>query len=436
MDSPTKLYEARRTTPQGAVELIPPRAKLVMGLAVSQPPALLAALADRARAGGIDCVEIYYLLSAAPAAAILRTDLRGRIKPMSLFHGRLERMLDEEARHAGLPPIDFIPTAFSQSPRVLCEQVDADTLLTTVSPMDEEGFFTFGTDTDYSLPVSRTARRNILEVNRFMPKVFGEGRIHVSAVTALVENDVPITIIPPVPIRPADRAIGKIIAGLINDGDCLQMGIGAVPDAVCAALGDHRHMGIHTELMTPGLANLMQAGIVDNSRKTLHPGKTVFTFAMGDQALYDFMNENPAFESRPVDYTNNPAIIAQNDRMVSVNATLQIDLQGACNSECFGLNQFSAAGGQLDFVRGAYASKGGRSIIACHATAKNGTVSRIVPDLHGAVTTPRNDTHIVVTEFGWADLKGKSLQKRAEALTSLAHPQFRPELESSFRGRC
>jgi itaconate CoA-transferase len=186
--------------------------------------------------------------------------------------------------------------------------------------------------------------------------------------------------------------------------------------------------------MTPGLARLMQEGIIDNSRKTLHPGKTVFTFAMGEKPLYDFLDDNPAFESRPVDYTNNPAIIAQNDRMVSVNATLQIDLQGACNSECFGAQQFSAAGGQLDFVRGAYASRGGRSIIACHATAKNGTVSRITPTLSGAVTTPRNDTHIVVTEFGWADLKGKSLAQRAEALIKLAHPKFREELEKNFRG--
>ena len=312
---------------------------------------------------------------------------------------------------------------------MLSEQVDVDVLLTTVSPMDENGYFSFGTNTDYSLPVSKTARQVILEVNRFMPNVHGEGRIHIGAVTALIENHTPLTAIPPVAIRAADQAIGDIIAALIHDGDCLQMGIGAVPDAVCLALTNHKYLGAHTELMTPGLARLMQEGIIDNSRKTLHPGKTVFTFAMGEKPLYDFLDDNPAFESRPVDYTNNPAIIALNDRMVSVNATLQIDLQGACNSECFGVQQFSAAGGQLDFVRGAYASKGGRSIIACHATAKNGTVSRITPALCGAVTTPRNDTHIVVTEFGWADLKGKTLKQRADALINLAHPQFRETLQ-------
>ena len=316
---------------------------------------------------------------------------------------------------------------------MLCEQVDVDVLLTTVSPMDGEGYFTLGTNTDYTLPVSKTARKIILEVNRFMPRVHGEGRIHIDAVTALTENHTPLTPIPPVAIRPADQAIGDIIAALIDDGDCIQMGIGAVPDAVCAALTTHKNLGIHTELMTPGLACLMQEGIADNSRKSLHPGKTIFTFAMGEKPLYDFLDDNPAFESHPVNYTNNPAIIAQNDRMVSVNATLQIDLHGACNSECFGATQFSAAGGQLDFVRGAYASKGGRSIIACHATAKNGTLSRIAPALSGAVTTPRNDTHIVVTEFGWADLKGKSLAQRAEALTNLAHPQFREELRQASK---
>jgi itaconate CoA-transferase len=425
----TERYQALKTTPAQAIALLPSRAKIAMGMAVAPPPALLAALADRAHAGTLDLIELYYLLSTAPAAPVLRTELRARIKPMSLFHGRIERALDAEAREAGLPPIDLVPTAFSQSPRVLSEQVNVDVLLTTVSPMDEDGFFTFGTNTDYALPVSKTARQVILEVNSFMPRVHGEGRIHISGVTALVENHTPLPAIPPVPIRAADRAIGNIIAGLINDGDCLQMGIGAVPDAVCAALTNHKHLGIHTELMTPGLAHLMQAGIVDNTRKSLHPGKTVFTFAMGEKPLYDYLDDNPAFESHPVDYTNNPAVIARNDRMVSVNATLQIDLQGACNSECLGVTQFSAAGGQLDFVRGAYASRGGRSIIACHATAKGGTVSRITPALCGAVTTPRNDTHIVVTEFGWADLKGKSLAQRAEALINLAHPKFREELQ-------
>ncbi len=434
MPTHTIRYESLKTSPAQAIALLPARAKIAMSMGVAQPPALLSALADRARANTIDLIEIYYLLSTPPAAAILRTDLRTHIKPMSLFHGKMERALDDEARAAGLPPIDIVPTAFSQSPRVLCDQVNVDALLTTVSPMDEDGYFSLGTNTDYALPVSKTARQVILEINNAMPSVPGEGRIHISAVTALIENHTPLTAVPPVPIRAADQAIGNIIATLINDGDTLQMGIGAVPDAVCAALTNHKNLGIHTELMTPGLARLMQSGTADNTRKSLNPGKTIFTFAVGEKPLYDFMHQNPAFESHPVDYTNNPAIISRNDRMVSVNATLQIDLQGACNSECMGAQQWSGSGGQLDFVRGAYASKGGRSIIACHATAKNGTISRITPLLHGAVTTPRNDTHIVVTEFGWTDLKGKSLHQRAEALINLAHPKFHEELERKYQG--
>lgn len=428
MTSPIDAYRARLMSADAAVALIPATAKAVMGLGVAQPPALLQALADRARAGGIDSVGLYYLLSTAPGRPVLQADLRDRIHPMSLFHSAIERALDAEAIAAGLDLIDFVPTAFSHTPRLLSEVIDADVLLTTVSPMDAEGYFSFGTNIDYALPVSRTARHVILEVNPAMPRVLGDSRIHVSQVTALVEHAAPLVEVPTVALRPEDEAIGDIIAGLVGDGACLQMGIGAVPDAVCAALRHHRHLGIHTELMTPGLVALMQAGVVDNSRKTLHPGRSLFTFAMGDRALYDFLHENPALEAHPVDYVNDPAVIARNDRMLSVNATLQVDLEGACNSESVAGRQYSASGGQLDFVRGAWAARHGRSIIACHSTAARGTVSRIVPRLEGPVTTPRNDTHIVVTEFGWVDLKGKSLRQRADALIGLAHPRFRDDL--------
>jgi itaconate CoA-transferase len=188
-------------------------------------------------------------------------------------------------------------------------------------------------------------------------------------------------------------------------------------------------------MMTPGLCELIRRGVADNSVKQIHAGRSVFTFAMGDRPFYDFLNDNPDIEAYPVNYVNNPAVIARNERVVSVNATLQVDLEGACNSEFMRGRQFSAAGGQLDFVRGAYASKGGRSIIACHSTAANGTVSRIVPMLDGPVTTPRNDTHIIVTEYGWTDLKGKTLRERSRALAALAHPRFREELERAARAR-
>lgn len=436
MSSDAALYRSRIMTADQAVALIPSGAKIAMGLGVSQPPAILRALADRAAAGAVSDLRLYYLLSTAIAGeTVLRYELRERIRPVSLFHSAIERALDARAAADGLPPVEVIPTAFSQVPRLLCEQVGVDTLLITVSPMGEDGTFSFGTNTDYALAVSRTAARVILEVNPRMPRVRGDCTVHVSRVSALVEHEAPLVEVPRASLRPQDIAIGDIIAGLVEDGACLQMGIGALPDAVCAALRGHRHLGIHTELMTPGLAELMRRGVVDNSRKQIDVGQTVFTFAMGDRALYDFIDGNPLISAYPVDHVNDPAVIARNARMVSVNATLQIDLDGACNSECMNGRQYSAAGGQLDFVRGAYASKGGRSIIACHSTAANGTVSRIVPALDGPVTTPRNDTHIVVTEHGWADLKGKTADERARALIDLAHPAFREMLERAAHAK-
>lgn len=430
MAADVTLRDSRIMTADQAVALIPSGAKIAMGLGVSQPPALLRALAERAAAGEVSDLRLYYMLSTAIAGeTVLRYELRERIRPVCLFHSSVERALDARAAAEGAPPVEVIPTAFSQVPRVLCQQVGVDTLLITVSPMDANGNFSFGTNTDYALAVSRTAARIILEVNPNMPRVHGDCTIHISRVTALVEHPVPLLEVPGVPPRAEDLAIGAIIAELVEDGACLQMGIGALPDAVCAALHGHRYLGIHTELMTPGLAELMRLGAIDNSRKQIHAGHGVFAFAMGDKALYDYIDGNPLLQAYPVDYVNDSAVIARNDRMVSINATLQIDLDGACNSECMNGRQYSAAGGQLDFVRGAYASKGGRSIIACHSTAAKGTISRIVSALDGPVTTPRNDTHIVVTEHGWADLKGKTADERARALIDLAHPDFRETLE-------
>jgi itaconate CoA-transferase len=434
MTDASERYARIRTTPDQAVALIPDGAKIAMGLAVSQPPALLDALARRARRGEADRLSVYYLLSTSIAGeTVLKADLSGRIRPFSLFHGGVERSLD--AVRGDAPCVDLIPTPFHQAPRVLCDQVKVDTLLTTVSAMDDAGYFSLGTNTDYALAVSRTAAHVILEVNRSMPRVAGDCRIHVSQVAALIENDVPLLEIAGASPNETDLKIAAIIAGLVEDGDCLQMGIGAVPAAVCAELQGHRRLGMHTELLTPSLADLIRRGVIDNSAKQIHPGKGVFTFAMGDRALYDLMHEHPDLEAWPVDHVNDPAVIARNDRMLSVNATLQIDLDGACNSESMHGRQYSAAGGQLDFVRGAYASRGGRSIIACHSTAAKGSVSRIVAALDGSVTTPRNDTHIVVTEHGWADLKGKTLVERGRALIGLAAPQFRDGLDRALAMR-
>lgn len=423
-------YAARRMTAQEAAGLIASGERIAMALGAGQPPALLGALADRAEAGGVGDLKLYYLLSTAIAGeTVLKYELLDRIRPCSLFHSAVERRLQARADAEGRGVVvDVIPTGFQQTPRLLCQEIDVDVLVATVSPMDADGNFSFGTNTDYAEPVARTARKVVLEVNPNMPRVFGRSTVHISRVTALVEHTAPLLEVPKAAPQPADTIIGGIIAGLVEDGATLQMGIGALPDAVCKALHGHRDLGIHTEMLTPGLVELVRAGVVTNARKTLHPGKTIFAFCMGDRSTYDFLHENPTVEGWPVDYVNDVAVIAQNDRMVSVNATLEIDLNGACCSEYLDGRQFTGSGGQLDFVRGAYASNGGRSIIACHSTARSGTVSRIVPRLTGPVTTPRNDVHTVVTEHGWVSLKGLSTAERARALISIAAPQFRDDL--------
>lgn len=427
-------YAERLMSPAAAAALIPSGAKVAMALGVGQPPALLQALADRAEAREVGDVNIYYLLSTAIAGeTVLRFDLTDRLRPHSLFHGAIERRLEAQGVEAGRQAVWFVPTGFQQTPNVLTREIGVDTLLATVSPMDADGYFSFGTNTDYALAASKTAKRVILEVNPHMPRVFGDCTVHVSKVTALVEHAASLLEAGKAAQQPQDLVIGGLIAGLIENGSTLQMGIGALPDAVCAALHDHVDLGIHTEMLTPGLVELVRAGAVTNARKTLHPGKTVFTFSMGDRATYDFLHENQTVEAHPVDYVNDPAVIARNARMVSVNATLQIDLFGACCSEYLNGRQYTASGGQLDFVRGASASDGGKSIIACHSTAAKGTASRIVARLDGPVTTPRNDTQIVVTEHGWANLRGLTVDQRARALIGLAAPQFRAGLEEEAR---
>lgn len=422
-------YAAKLVTAEVAVKSINSGAKVAMGLGISQPPALLKALADRAEARDIADVNIYYLLSVKTAGdTVLRYELTDRLRPYSLFHGAIERKLDQQGREEGRQGVWFIPTSFQQTPDVLVNQVKVDTLVTTVSPMDEDGYFSFGVNVDYAVPVARSGAGLILEVNENFPRVGGDSRVHISEVTALVENHVPLIEAGKAPMTPNDEIIGGIIAGMIEDGSTLQMGIGALPDAVCAALFDRKNLGVHTELMTPGLLALIKAGVINNSCKNIHKGKSVFTFAMGTKGDYDFINGNDAFEAYGVDYVNDPTVIAQNDKVVSVNATLQIDLFGAACSEYLNGRQFTASGGQLDFVRGASRSKGGKSIIACHSTAAKGTVSRIVAKLDGPVTTPRNDVQWVVTEHGAVNLRGLADDERARALISLAAPEFRDAL--------
>lgn len=427
-------YRAKLRTADEAAALIADDSDIAIGMAVAEPPALLAALAARIEQGSLTNLRPWYFHSLVHAGTtLLRYELLDRVHPHCMFLSPVERALIRRGETDGRIPIEFVPVAFSESSRLLAERVQLDAFVTTVSPMDRNGWFTFGTSNDYATTAARSARRLIVEVNPRMPRVFGESLLHISEVDAIVEHEAPLFEAAYPPPAAEDETIADIVAGLIGDGACIQMGIGTLPNAVCAKLEGHHDLGIHTELMTPALARLIQCGAVTNRRKNTYRGRSVFTFAMGDRAFYDFLDDNPSMHSAPVQIVNDPRHIAKNDNMVSVNATLQVDLGGACNSEHMLGRQYSGSGGQLDFVRGACASKGGKSIIACHSTAKDGTISRIVPRLEGPVTTPRNDTHIVATEYGWVDLKGKSLTERAEALVSIAHPRFRDELSRAVR---
>jgi itaconate CoA-transferase len=430
------FYQSKLTTPDQAVASIPAGSKLSMGMAMAEPPALLKALADRAEAGGIEDLKVYYFESNRIAGdTILRYELNDRISPYCMFISGVERALIKRGmQDGGRKVINYVPNNFHQTPRLLIDEIGIDTFICTVSPMDRHGYFSFGTGNDYSTKVARAAKRLIVEVNENMPRVNGAGaELHVSEVDAIVENNVPLLELPVRAPTREDGVIGRTIAGLVPDGACLQMGVGALPNLVCAELKGRNDLGIHTEALNPGLVDLIRAGVVTNRRKAIDRGKTVFTFAMGQKAMYDFLNDNPAVESAPVDYVNDPHIIAQNDNVISFNATIQIDLTGACNSEHMLGHQYSASGGQLDFVRGAFASKGGKSIIAARSTAAKGKVSRIVARLDGPVTTPRIDSHHIVTEFGAVNVKGLSSTERALRLIELAHPEFRDGLRDAAK---
>lgn len=424
-----RIYRAKLTDPAIAVEAVTSGSSVAIGQAACQPPALLTALATRAERGEIDQVELFYFHAETPmATTVLRYDLIGRFIPYTMFMQPAERDLITRGEKDGRKVVNFIPVSFSQSIRVFADTIPVDTCLVTVSPMDEQGYFTFGTNNDYTSSVARQARQLIVEVNPNMPRVYGASTLHINEVDALVESDAALPELPQRRINELDRIIGKHVAVLVPERACLQIGVGGLPQAVCEELHDRSDLGVHSEVFSPALAELVRRGIVTGRYKAINRGKSVFTFAMGDRATYDFMNDNLALESYPVDYVNDPAVIARNDNVVSVNSTVEMDLTGACNSEYVNGHQYTGAGGQLDFVRGAYASRGGKSIIAFASTTRAGTISKIVPRLSGPVTTPRNETHYVATEYGVVNLKGLSSTARAHALIELAHPDFRPWL--------
>src|ERR1700747_2201751 len=295
-------YQSKLTTPDEAVSAIPSGSKLSFGMAMTEPPALLKALADRGEAGGIENLNVYYFEATSIAGrTILRYELNDRIRPYCMFITETERALIKRGVEDGdRKVINYVPNNFHQAPRLLIEEIGIDTFVSTVSPMDRHGYFSFGTGNDYSTKVARSAKRLIVEVNKNMPRVSGVGaELHVSEVDAIVENHVPLLELPSRGATAEDEVISRTIAALVPDGACLQMGVGALPNLVCAALKDRNDLGIHTEALNQGLVDLLRTGIVTNRRKAIDRGKSVYTFAMGQKSMYGFINDNPAVESRP-----------------------------------------------------------------------------------------------------------------------------------------
>ena len=427
-------YKRKLTTPDVAVESIPPRCNIAFGMAVSQPPALLRAIGERALNKELDSINVYYLHAEEPANEyLLDYALMDVIKPHPMFLGSKERALIKQGDQDNRKVIFYVPNSFSHVPRYFREHIELDTFVVTVSPMDKAGYFSFGTSNDYTSTAARTAKKLIVEVNENAPRVFGDSLIHISEVDAIVENTVPLIELNPRQPLPEDKIIAKYIADLVPDGACIQMGVGGVPDAVCSYLENHNDLGIHSELLSPGMVDLIKKGVVNGSKKTLNRYKNAFTIAFGNKEMYDFMNDNPSMESYPVDYINNPRNIAKNKNVVSVNALIEIDLFGQVNAESIHGRQFGGPGGQNDFVRGAYLSEGGKSILAFESTAKHGQISKIVPKLDSIVTDLRIDTQYIATEYGIVNLKGMSSSERAKQTIALAHPNFRDELTESAK---
>jgi len=422
---PADLYAAKLTTAELAVSHIATGETLSCGPAVGQPPALLAATADRIRADDLGRIRLYYKLAMAPlATSLLADDVIEKIDAYSFFITDADRRVIDH--------LDFVPAHFSQIPRIFEDTIDLDTFMITVAPMDDDGFFSLGTNNDFSSVAARQATRLLIEVNDNMPRVFGPSHIHISEVTAVVENHVPLIAGGQSTPSPASQTIGHLVAQLVPDGATIQIGIGNVSYGVANALGHHSDLGVHTEVFSPGLANLVQTGAITGSRKTLHPHKHVFTMAIGTTDTYGLMHNNPAFESYPSSYVNDIRTIAANDDLISINTALQVDLYGQVNAESIGDRQYSGSGGQYDFVKGASLSRGGKSVIALQSTVKNGTVSTIVPRVP-IVTDTRMDVDWIVTEYGAVNLRGKSTKQRVDALISIAHPDFRPELKATAR---
>ncbi len=415
-------YKKKLVTAEEAVSVVKSGERVYISGNAATPYVLMKALA--ARKDKLKEVELVHVLLLGDDP-LSKPEMEGHFRHNSLFVGPADRKAINEGR------ADYVPVFLHQIPLLFySDQMVLDVAVLHVSPPDEHGFMSLGVEILASKAAAEKAKIVIAQVNEKMPRVLGDSFLHVSRFHKLVEVSEPLPQLEKSPFSEVERLIGKHIADLIEDGATLQLGIGGIPDAVLAALANRRDLGIHTEMVSDGVMEAIEAGIITGSRKTFHPYKVVITFALGSTKLYDFVDNNPVIEAHPADYVNHPFNVARNDDMVAINSAIEVDITGQVCSDSIGTYIYSGFGGQVDFIRGAAHSKGGKPIIALPSTAKDGEMTRIVPFLKkgAGVVTTRGDVRYVVTEFGVAYLFGKNLQERTKALINIAHPKFRADL--------
>jgi acyl-CoA hydrolase len=419
-------WRDRAVTPAEAVGVVKSGDRVFLHGAAATPTELIEALCARSDLEGID---LYHLHTEGPAP-FAEPGQAGHIRSSSLFTGHAMRKPIEEGR------ADFVPVFLSDIPTLFRNRtVPLDVALLSLSPPDRHGNCTLGSSVDGAKAASESARAVVAVINERMPRTHGNTVVPLDSLRAFTLASRPLWEVAPAPQTDVERRIGELVAGLVEDGATLQLGIGAIPDAVLSRLGDKRDLGVHTEMFSDGLIDLIEGGVVTNRFKEVHRGRTVTSFVNGTRRLYDFVDDNLLVEFHPCDRTNDTSIIRMNPKVVAINSALEIDLTGQVCADSIGHRIYSGIGGQMDFIRGAALSEGGKPVIALPSTARGGRLSRIVTTLKpgAGVVTTRGHVHWVVTEYGAVNLHGLSLRKRAEALVSIAHPDFRVDLEREVK---